>query len=33
MSLSAYIEYIEKETGIPVTIISVGPDRSQTIYR
>lgn len=32
-ALVDYIEYIEKETGVPVTIISVGPDRSQTIFR
>lgn len=31
--LKNYIEFIEKETGVPVTIISVGPDRSSTIYR
>jgi adenylosuccinate synthase len=31
--LAGYIGYIEKETGVPVSIISVGPDRSQTIYR
>jgi adenylosuccinate synthase len=31
--LRSYIEYIEKETGVPVTIVSVGPDRSATIYR
>jgi adenylosuccinate synthase len=31
--LSSYIEYIEKETGVPITIVSVGPDRSATIYR
>lgn len=28
-----YISYIERETGVPVTIVSVGPDRSQTIER
>ncbi len=28
-----YIGFIEKETGVAVTIISVGPDRSQTIFR
>ncbi len=28
-----YIRYIEKETGVPITIVSVGPDRSATIYR
>jgi adenylosuccinate synthase len=31
--LKDYINYIEKETGVPVTIVSVGPDRSATIYR
>ncbi len=31
--LRDYIEYIEKETGVPITIVSVGPDRSATIYR
>lgn len=28
-----YVRFIEKETGIPVKIISVGPDRDQTIIR
>jgi adenylosuccinate synthase len=28
-----YIGYIERETGVPVTIVSVGPDRSATINR
>lgn len=28
-----YIEFIERETGVPVTIVSVGPDRSETIVR
>jgi len=28
-----YISWIEKLTGIPVTIIGVGPKRSQTIFR
>jgi len=31
--LTEYINYLEKETGVPVTIVSVGPDRTQTIYR
>ncbi len=31
VELREYIAYIEKETGVPVTIISVGPDRSATI--
>ena len=26
-----YVEYIERETGVPVAIISVGPDRDETI--
>lgn len=30
-ALSQYIAFIEKETGVPVTIVSVGPDREQTI--
>lgn len=29
----AYVEYIERETGVPVSIISVGPDRDETIIR
>ncbi len=28
-----YIDFIEKELGVPVTILSVGPDREQTIVR
>ena len=31
--LKDYIRYIEDETGVPVTIVSVGPDRSATITR
>ena len=31
--LRNYIEFIEKTTGVPITIVSVGPDRSATIYR
>lgn len=30
-ALMEYIKLIEKETGTPITIVSVGPDRSQTI--
>jgi len=29
--LKAYIKFIEEETGVPITIVSVGPDRTQTI--
>ncbi|MDX2414806.1 MAG: adenylosuccinate synthase [Bacteroidales bacterium] len=32
-ALSSYVNLIEKETGLPITIISVGPDREQTIFR
>ena len=28
-----YVEFIEAETGVPVKIISVGPDRDETIVR
>ncbi|MCM1310135.1 MAG: adenylosuccinate synthase [Bacteroides sp.] len=32
-AFKSYIEFIEKQLGVPVTILSVGPDRSQTIVR
>jgi adenylosuccinate synthase len=28
-----YINYLEKEFEVPITIVSLGPDRNQTIYR
>ena len=28
-----YIEYLEEACGVPMSIISVGPDRDQTIIR
>jgi adenylosuccinate synthase len=31
--LNAYITFLEKELEIPITIVSVGPDRTQTINR
>jgi adenylosuccinate synthase len=31
--LNEYIAYLEKELKVPVTIVSVGPDRTQTIIR
>ncbi|NOR88000.1 MAG: adenylosuccinate synthase [Bacteroidales bacterium] len=31
--LTEYIAFVEKETEVPVSIISVGPDRTQTIIR
>ena len=33
MPLIKYIEYLESELNIPIKIISVGPDRKQTIFR
>lgn len=32
-NLKSYIAYIEEQLGVPVTIVSVGPDRTQTIMR
>ena len=26
-----YIQFIEKQTGVPITVVSIGPDRTQTI--
>ena len=31
-SLKEFISYIEKELNIPISIVSVGPDRKQTIF-
>ncbi|MEJ2112277.1 MAG: adenylosuccinate synthase [Flavobacteriaceae bacterium] len=31
--LNDYIDFLEKELDIPITIVSVGPDRKQTIFR
>ena len=31
--LNTYIEFLEKELNIPIKIVSVGPDRTQTINR
>ena len=32
-ALNDYIAFLEKELEIPITIVSVGPDRTQTIIR
>ena len=32
-NLKKYVEFIEIQTGIPVSIVSVGPDRNATIFR
>ncbi len=31
--LKNYVEFIERETGVPLGIISVGPDREETVIR
>lgn len=31
--LKNYIKFIEDETGVPITVVSVGPNRSETIIR
>lgn len=32
-NLNKYIEFLEEELQLPITIVSVGPDRKQTIIR
>jgi len=32
-SLNTYIDFLEKELQIPIKLVSVGPDRKQTIFR
>jgi adenylosuccinate synthase len=31
--LNEYIAFLEKELEIPIKVVSVGPDRKQTIHR
>lgn len=31
--LKQYVRYIEENTGVPVTLVSIGPDRSQTLIK
>lgn len=31
--LNNYVEYLEQELNVPITIVSVGPDRKQTLMR
>ena len=33
LNLRNYIKFVEDHTGIPVTMVSVGPDREETIFR
>jgi len=32
-NLKTYVEYLEQKLETPITIVSVGPDRSQTLMR
>lgn len=32
-NLLAYIDFLEKSLGVPISLISIGPDRTQTILR
>ncbi|TXH26436.1 MAG: adenylosuccinate synthase [Cyclobacteriaceae bacterium] len=33
INLLAYVSFLEKSLGVPISLISIGPDRSQTILR
>lgn len=33
IELNQYIEYLEQELNVPISIVSVGPDRTQTLMR
>jgi adenylosuccinate synthase len=33
LELLEYVSFLEKELEVPITLISTGPDRSQTIHR
>ena len=33
LSLNNYIKFLETELGIPIVIVSVGPDRKETLFR
>ena len=33
IALNEYIDFLEKELEVPIKIVSVGPDRTQTIHR
>ena len=32
-TLESYVRFIEDFTGVPVVLVSVGPDREQTLWR
>ena len=27
-----YVKYVEEQVNVPVSVVSVGPDRSQTLF-
>lgn len=31
--LTEYIKYVEEEVGVPIDIVSIGPDRKQTLFK
>ena len=33
INLNNYIYFLEKELNIPIVIVSVGPDRTETLFR
>jgi adenylosuccinate synthase len=33
VTLQEFVSFIEKETGVPVTMVSVGPDRKESVFR
>jgi adenylosuccinate synthase len=33
VALKRFIEFVEDQTAVPITLVSVGPDRNQTIFR
>lgn len=33
LQLRNYVRFIEESTGVPVTMVSVGPDREETVFR
>lgn len=33
IELQEYISFIEKSTGVPISVVSVGPDREQTLFQ
>ena len=33
IELKNYVEYLEKELNVPITLVSVGPDRKQTLLK